>query len=102
MFRPIVKLQHVASREQKQKTVYKKDECNPVFDDRFTWAIPQKDMRGKSLEMVVMSRKSKMSKLFNKAPLMGRIEVDLGTVLDSNNHLSAWMDLEAGDSDSED
>ncbi|CAG0894230.1 unnamed protein product [Cyprideis torosa] len=31
---------------------------------------------------------------------MGRIEVELRTVLDFNNDLSTWVDLEAGDSDS--
>ncbi|XP_068081288.1 extended synaptotagmin-2 isoform X2 [Anabrus simplex] len=77
------------SRDSKRKTEVIKDNCNPVYDERFEYVISQAELNTSQLEVSVVTKKSWLS---SQSPIMGQIIINLAEVgLPKASTL--WFDL---------
>ena len=69
----------------------------------FLCLIPQPELKSRSVEFLVASRKSKLSKLMHKAPQMGRVDVHLSEIasLPGMRQVAQWHDLREVEGDEE-
>lgn len=88
---PYVKLYLLPDKhkETKRKTAVMKDNCNPVFDEKFEYIVSQGDINSKTLEISVCTQKGWLSSGNN---IMGQIHIDLSEI-DFSQSVTTWFDL---------
>jgi hypothetical protein len=57
----------------KHKTTHIKDERNPVYDITFEFNMGLSELCARTLEVVILSKKGKVAKLFSKSPVLGTV-----------------------------
>ncbi|CAG0925691.1 unnamed protein product [Notodromas monacha] len=79
----------------KQKTTHVKDDRNPVFDISFEFNVGKAELCARTLEVIILSKKGKVAKLFRKSPVLGHIRVPLGQLETAVDHkmIAEWFDL---------
>ncbi|XP_033227436.1 extended synaptotagmin-1 isoform X2 [Belonocnema kinseyi] len=77
------------NKETKRKTAVMKDNCNPVFDEKFEYIVSQGDINSKTLEISVCTQKGWLSSGNN---IMGQIHIDLSEI-DFSQSVTTWFDL---------
>ncbi len=82
---PYVKLYVLPERNKKHKTEAQKDQCNPLYDERFEFPII--DLRGKTLEVTVCDKK-----YIRSSPKMGEVLVALDD-FNTGNSVTNWYPL---------
>ncbi|CAG7726678.1 unnamed protein product [Allacma fusca] len=82
---PYVKLYVLPERSKKHKTEAKKDQCNPVYDERFEF--PVIDLRGKTLHVQVCDKK-----FIRSSPRLGEVYVALDD-FQLGNVVTSWYPL---------
>jgi len=82
---PYVKLYILPERNKKHKTEAQKDQCNPLYDDRFEF--PLIDLRGKILEVTVCDKK-----FIKSSPKLGEVLVALDD-FQMGNAVTTWYGL---------
>ncbi|XP_043475067.1 extended synaptotagmin-1 isoform X2 [Leptopilina heterotoma] len=89
---PYVKLYLLPDKhkETKRKTIVIKDNCNPVFDEKFEYIVSQGDINSKTLEISVCTQKAWLSTGNN---IMGQIHIDLSQI-DFSQSVTSWFDLQ--------
>jgi hypothetical protein len=81
---PYVKLYVLPERNKKHKTEAQKDQCNPLYDERFEFPII--DLRNKTLEITVCDKK------WRKSPKLGEVLVALDD-FQTGNAVTKWYPL---------
>jgi len=84
---PYVKMYILPERNKKQKTDAQKDQCNPLFDERFDF--PVIDVRGKTLEVTICNKK-----FIRSSTRLGEALIPLDD-FQSGNTVTSWYDLHA-------
>jgi len=84
---PYVKLYVLPERNKKHKTEAQKDNCNPLYDERFEFAII--DLRGKSLELTVCDKK-----FIRSSPIFGKVQIALDE-FQMGSTVTTWYPLTA-------
>lgn len=89
---PYVKLYLLPDKhkETKRKTIVIKDNCNPIFDEKFEYIVSQGDINSKTLEISVCTQKAWLSTGNN---IMGQIHIDLSQI-DFSQSVTSWFDLQ--------
>ncbi|CAL8107249.1 unnamed protein product [Orchesella dallaii] len=82
---PYVKLYVLPERNKKHKTEAVKDQCNPLYDERFEFPII--DLRGKTLEVTVCDKK-----YIRSSPKLGDVLVALDD-FQTGNSVTNWYPL---------
>lgn len=82
---PYVKLYILPERNKKQKTEARKDQTNPLYDERFEF--PVIDLRGHTLEITVCDKK-----VFRSSPKIGDALISLDE-LQGGQALTKWWNL---------
>ena len=71
----------------KHKTTHIKDERNPVYDITFEFNMGMSELCCRTLEVVLLSKKGKVAKLFRKSPVLGSVSRLLSMHLESSYRL---------------
>ncbi|XP_014605357.1 PREDICTED: extended synaptotagmin-2 isoform X2 [Polistes canadensis] len=89
---PYVKLYLLPDKhkETKRKTAVMKDNCNPIFDEKFEYLISQADLNSRILEVSVCTQKGWLS---TGSKIMGQLHLNLSEIY-VNNSQTSWYDLE--------
>jgi len=82
---PYVKLYVLPERNKKHKTEAQKDQCNPLYDEKFEFPII--DLRNKTLEVTVCDKK-----FIRRAPKLGEVLVALDD-FQGGNTVTNWYPL---------
>ncbi|XP_043486044.1 extended synaptotagmin-2 isoform X1 [Polistes fuscatus] len=89
---PYVKLYLLPDKhkETKRKTAVMKDNCNPIFDEKFEYLISQADLNSRVLEVSVCTQKGWLSA---GSKIMGQLRLNLSEIY-VNKSQTSWYDLE--------
>ncbi|XP_015182363.1 PREDICTED: extended synaptotagmin-2 isoform X2 [Polistes dominula] len=89
---PYVKLYLLPDKhkETKRKTAVMKDNCNPIFDEKFEYLLSQADLNSRILEVSVCTQKGWLS---TGSKIMGQLRLNLSEVY-VNKSQTTWYDLE--------
>ena len=63
------------SKDSKRKTDVIKDDCNPVYDERFEYEISANELTQRTLEVSVINKKGVFH--LQRSPLMGQVSVSI-------------------------
>ncbi|KAL2714277.1 extended synaptotagmin-1-like isoform X1 [Vespula squamosa] len=90
---PYVKLYLLPDKhkETKRKTAVIKDNCNPIFDEKFEYVVSQADLNSRVLEISVCTQKGWLSTGSN---VMGQLHLNLSEI-DVTKTATTWYDLQA-------
>ncbi|XP_043675721.1 extended synaptotagmin-1 isoform X2 [Vespula pensylvanica] len=90
---PYVKLYLLPDKhkETKRKTAVIKDNCNPIFDEKFEYVVSQADLNSRVLEISVCTQKGWLSTGSN---VMGQLHLNLSEI-DVTKAVTTWYDLQA-------
>lgn len=88
---PYVKLYLLPDKhkETKRKTAVMKDNCNPIFDEKFEYTVSQADLNSRILEVTVCTQKGWLSTGSN---VIGQVHLNLSEI-DVSKALTGWYDL---------
>ncbi|KAJ8961096.1 hypothetical protein NQ318_008772 [Aromia moschata] len=89
---PYVKLYLLPERakDTKRKTQVIKDNCNPIFDERFEYVLNPAELVTKQLEITVGTQKQLF---YSSSNVLGQVIIDLGK-LNLSQPYSGWFDLQ--------
>ncbi|XP_035739059.1 extended synaptotagmin-1-like isoform X2 [Vespa mandarinia] len=89
---PYVKLYLLPDKhkETKRKTAIIKDNCNPIFDEKFEYVVSQADLNTRVLEISVCTQKGWLSTGSN---VMGQLHLNLSEI-DVTKTVTTWYDLQ--------
>ncbi|KRT81174.1 C2 domain containing protein [Oryctes borbonicus] len=89
---PYVKLYLLPGRakDTKRKTAVIKDNCNPIFDEKFEYLISQGELNTQQLEVTVCTQKQLF---YSSSNVMGQVIIDLSQ-WNLMQPLSSWFDLQ--------
>ncbi|CAG0894100.1 unnamed protein product, partial [Darwinula stevensoni] len=98
---PYVKLYLLPDRSSKLKTGHQKDEQFPIYDETFEYPLSAAEVKHRTLELQVISKKGKMAKLFGKMPILGMLRIPLSNVAEGEEGkiVAHWFDLEPPQAD---
>ncbi|XP_076060219.1 extended synaptotagmin-like protein 2 isoform X3 [Oratosquilla oratoria] len=77
------------SKDSKRKTDVIKDDCSPVYDERFEYSVAPNELTQRTLDVCVINKKGLLH--FQRSSVMGQIRLDCG-LLDPNK-ATEWYDL---------
>ncbi|KAK9694869.1 C2 domain [Popillia japonica] len=89
---PYVKLYLLPERakDSKRKTSVIKDNCNPMFDEKFEYLISQGELNSQQLEVTVCTQKQLF---YTSSNVMGQVIIDFSQ-WNLMQPLSSWFDLQ--------
>ena len=77
-------------KDTKRKTAFKKDNCNPTFEEQFEYIVSQDEINTRMLLLTVCTQKGWLS---TGSKFMGQLQINLSE-LDFTQATACWYDLQ--------